>query len=59
MFFHVFLGDAVVKPATFEIVGLLEEVKYVGVRLQAQSQRHLNLTVSLILLVQTYINKSF
>ena len=59
MFCHVFLGDADVNPATYEICNLLEETAYVGTRLRAQTQWQPTLPVTLLCLLQMDFNERF
>ena len=59
MFCCVFLGDAEVHPATYEVCSLLEERAYAGVRLRSQTQRQPTLPVALLCLLQTEFTEGF
>ena len=59
MFCHVFLGDAAVHPATYEIFTLMEETAHVGARLRAQTQRQPDSLVALLCLLQMEFNEIF
>ena len=57
--YHVFLGDAAVKPATYEVYTLVNETAHIGARLRAQTQRQPTLPVALLHLLQTDFNEIF
>ena len=59
VFYHVFLGDAAVHPATYEVCRLIEETAYIRARLQSQTQRQPTFSVALLRLLQTEFNESF
>ena len=59
VFCHVFLSNASVHPATYEVCTLIKETAYIGARLQDHTQSQPSLPVALLRLLQTEFNKSF
>ena len=59
MLCHIFLGDAAVHPAKYEVCTLVQETAYVWERLQAYTKWKTALSVALLRLLQTEFNQSF
>ena len=56
VFYHVFLRDAAVHPATYEVCSFVKETAYVGAIICAQTQWHPALFVALLHLLQKEFN---